>query len=246
MIDPYLAAVNSFNILFGDDLSRGSDLIDLPCLEEDEPVTEFRGEVHVMRGHDNGQSLLPVEIEDALQEIDLVMDVQGGRGFVEKDDLRLLGQGPGDENPLSLSAGEFIDGPFRERKGVGPFHGPSCDLQVPLAFEHEMAQIGRPSHQDDLHDTEREEGMGLLRDDRNLFCDLCPVHLPEREPLRKRPLPAEGSEGGKRILRREVFPEPLGPMIPINSPFSIRKETSWRTQSDDSGKKIERASIITS
>jgi hypothetical protein len=66
-----------------------------------------------------------------------------------------------------------------------------------------MAQIRGPSHEDDLHDPEREEGMSLLRDDGNFFCDLRPLHLPERNsraedlsPLRNQEAIEDFKKGG--------------------------------------------------
>jgi hypothetical protein len=44
-IDPYLAAINLFDILPGHDFFRGAHFIDLPILEKNEAITIFRSEV---------------------------------------------------------------------------------------------------------------------------------------------------------------------------------------------------------
>jgi hypothetical protein len=75
LVDPYLTAVYAFDILSGDDFPRRSRFINPSSLKENQPVTKFGGHVHIVRGHDNGQTPLPIEGEDEVEKIDLMMDV---------------------------------------------------------------------------------------------------------------------------------------------------------------------------
>jgi len=75
LVDPHLAPIDVFDILPGDDLFGSSHLINPSSLKKNQPITEFGGHVHIMGGHDNGQSPLSVEGDDEIEKIDLMMNV---------------------------------------------------------------------------------------------------------------------------------------------------------------------------
>jgi hypothetical protein len=75
LVYPYLATIDAFDILFGDDLLGSSHFINPSSLEKNKPITKFRGNVHIMRGHDNGQTSLSIESEDEIEKVNLVMNV---------------------------------------------------------------------------------------------------------------------------------------------------------------------------
>ena len=72
----------------------------------EEPVAEERGEVEVVRGEDDGVVRPLLEAEEEGGEIALMAGVEVEGGLVEHQQLRLLGQGGGDEDRLPLAAGE--------------------------------------------------------------------------------------------------------------------------------------------
>jgi hypothetical protein len=41
LVYPYLATIDAFDILFGDDLLRGPHFINSPSLEKNKPITKF-------------------------------------------------------------------------------------------------------------------------------------------------------------------------------------------------------------
>src|SRR5512136_1937646 len=111
-VDPYLAVIYTFDVLFGYDLLRNPHLINSSSLQKNQSVTKFRGDVHIVRGHDNRKPSLAIESEDEIKKIDLVLDVKIGGGFIQKNHVGFLSQSSGDEDPLSFSAGELLHGPF--------------------------------------------------------------------------------------------------------------------------------------
>src|SRR4030042_2014811 len=100
-----------------------------------------------------------------------------GSGLIQKDDLGLLSQSPGNKDPLPLSTREFIYGSFRKRKDFRPLHRLFSNLKILFAFEHKMPQIRRPSHQNHFKHTEREEEMGFLGDYGNPLANIRSTHL---------------------------------------------------------------------
>ena len=71
------------------------------------------------------------QASDELENLNLVADIQVVCRFVQKQNLRLLGQGFGYQHPLSLAAGEFGYQPVFELQGVGKPHCLVSDCVVP-------------------------------------------------------------------------------------------------------------------
>jgi hypothetical protein len=61
----------------------------------------------------------PEEAEDG----HLVAEVQAGSGFVQDQGRRLLGQCPGDADPLELATGQGCDVPFSKLRHCASAHG---------------------------------------------------------------------------------------------------------------------------
>src|SRR4030067_2806280 len=141
LIHPYGAAVNLLHGLPGDDLRRKSHLVDPALPEKDEPITEFRSHIDIMSRHQDGEAFFPIQTEDEIEKLDLVMDVQVRGGFVQENHLRLLSQCLGNKNPLPLSSGEFIDRSLGNRKNFRPLHGLLRNCQIPTTLTELTAQI---------------------------------------------------------------------------------------------------------
>ena len=76
-----------------------------------------------MEGHDDGDALLLGHGTQQRQQLQLVGHVQEGGGLVQHDELRLLADGPGQQNPLALAVGNGGEVPVRQVGGVDAVHG---------------------------------------------------------------------------------------------------------------------------
>jgi hypothetical protein len=73
-------------------------------LQQHHPIHERSDHVDVMRDEQHRQSEIVMQATDQIQHTVLRGDVNAGGGFVQEQDLRLLRERPGDEDPLLLSA----------------------------------------------------------------------------------------------------------------------------------------------
>src|SRR5512139_669755 len=103
LINPDITPVDPFDIFLRNDLRGRSNLEYLPVLEKDESVAKLGSDVHVMGGHDHGQAFVSMKREDKIEKLDLVMDVQIGRRFVQENHVGFLGQCLGNEYPFPFS-----------------------------------------------------------------------------------------------------------------------------------------------
>src|ERR1700754_770563 len=97
--------------------SRGNKIIDqpvrrlhrndLPGVDDSHPVTKDFGLIHIVRGDDDGSTLLP-DVLDQLPKITPRLRIEAGGGFVEKDDPWLVDQRGSDGKPLFLTAAELF------------------------------------------------------------------------------------------------------------------------------------------
>ena len=67
-----------------------------------------------MHGHHDRDPLLPGHPVKDIEQLQLVADVQIGGRLIEEDDLRLLADGAGQEDPLALAVADGVKGPVRE------------------------------------------------------------------------------------------------------------------------------------
>src|SRR5215204_6653787 len=78
---------------------------------DDEPVTQPRGLLHVMGGEDEGLALIR-ELAQAVPDEMAGLWVEPCSRLVEDDDLRVVEQGPGDEQTPLHPARELLDRRF--------------------------------------------------------------------------------------------------------------------------------------
>ena len=58
-------------------------------------VGDLGGQIYLMQGKNHGDALFPGQLPEDFQQLQLVADVQIGRGLIQDDDFRLLAQSPG-------------------------------------------------------------------------------------------------------------------------------------------------------
>ena len=84
------------------------------------------------------------------------LDIESVEGFIEKEDVGFLGEGPGDESPLLLTAGELVDlaiGNVAEIHGGDGFFGFGV---INFTKALEVAEVGEATHCNDVAHADRE------------------------------------------------------------------------------------------
>ena len=115
----------------GPAVTQMSDLVgravgDEPAvLQENRPLDDVGELTHLMKDRHQGQPLRAQSLEDLGQGL-TAGTVDAGQGLIEDEQLGGADQGPGDEDPLGLPAGEDLDvvrGPVGQADGVERGHG---------------------------------------------------------------------------------------------------------------------------
>ena len=85
-----------------------AQLDDLPQIHHRYPVCHMTHDGHVVGNQDVGQVAGALQLCEQVEDLRLNRDIQRRCGFVEDDNIRVGGQGPGNGNPLTLAAGELV------------------------------------------------------------------------------------------------------------------------------------------
>ena len=83
---------------------RCADLLDQPLVHDDDPVGHSQSLFLVMGNEYEGDSQLIFDFDQFLLHILSELQIQRPQRFVQKEDLRLINDSPGDSDPLLLSA----------------------------------------------------------------------------------------------------------------------------------------------
>lgn len=128
----------------GEDIDNAASLNDFAFFHDSHLVADFLDHLHFMGDEDNGQIEFFVEAFEKLQHFIGCLRIQGRCGLVAKQDVRVIGQGSGDGDPLLLAA--------RQLGGVGFFLVPDANdvQQFPnlgsLFFLAELAMLQGKGH----------------------------------------------------------------------------------------------------
>ena len=158
--DEDVGAVGVTDGLGGDHRSRVAAGDDLAVGDQVDGVAEQGGQAQVVQGGQHGDA----EPGDELQHLDLVADVEVVGGFVEDEMVGALGEGPGDEHPLFLAAGEGVEAAAGQMLATDPVDGLGGDapVGVVVAFERPLVRGAADHHH--LEDGEVELDGRLLGD----------------------------------------------------------------------------------
>ena len=129
-------------------------------------------QVEVME-HDHGGG---VNGFDEVEQGELMADVEVIGGLVEQQMAGLLGDGSGDENPLTFPAGQLGDKSIRETCQVRSRQGIVDDVtigRIPVSHE---GSVGESSQGDGVANRQRQGLIGNLRDDGDLARNLAAIH----------------------------------------------------------------------
>src|SRR5687768_14991481 len=93
--------------------------VDRSLAQHDDPAGVARGLVEVVQDHYDRELVLAVQGLDQFEDLELVVEVEEGRRFVEEEDERLLGEGHRQPHALTFAAGERRDMPAYEVADAG-------------------------------------------------------------------------------------------------------------------------------
>jgi hypothetical protein len=110
-----------------------------------------------MGGHHDGQTLVPVQAADDVEERLLVGKVERERGFVQQEDPWFLREGGGQQDALALAARERIERTVRQGGGVAKREGSIASAAVLGGEATEPSRVDEAPH---LHALEHRQGEG--------------------------------------------------------------------------------------
>ena len=91
-----------------EDLPVAAGLHDLPAVHNKDPVAETGHHAQIVGDHDHRGIHLFLHIPDQIQHLGLDRHIQGCGGLVGDDELRIVGQGDGNDDPLAHTAGKLM------------------------------------------------------------------------------------------------------------------------------------------
>ena len=135
-------------------------VVDLDLLgDADDGADVFGDEADVVGDGDDGG--LAADFVEVLMELDFGGKIEVGGGFVEEEELRLSGEGAGDEDTLALAAGEGGEAAVFEVVEVHLFEGILGKFAVWGAKRSEGAGLTESAHEDDVGNVDGEIGVHL-------------------------------------------------------------------------------------
>ena len=84
-------------------------------------VRDLLCHVQLMQAHDDRKALFMGQLLQDGQQLDLALDVQKGGGLVQQQHFRLLADGTGQQNTLTLAVTDAVEVPVREMRSSGNF-----------------------------------------------------------------------------------------------------------------------------
>lgn len=96
------------------------------------------------------------EVEQAVGKVASAFDIESVEGFVEEENVGLLGKGAGDVSALLLATGELVDLPVGNVVKIHRGDGLFGFLAVDFIEATEVSDVGEASHGDDVAHANRE------------------------------------------------------------------------------------------
>ena len=116
-----------------------------------------------MQGDDDGKTPIQAKALHKIEYLNLMVYVQIRSWFVEENHLRLLSQCPGDDESLSLSAGQLAHPALGKSFCMCCFHRLPGDREILLPFVTKQAQVWCSSHEHNFEGSECCRQYGRLR-----------------------------------------------------------------------------------
>ena len=183
--DPAVHAEDLPHALAGDHVGGCTRRRDLAVAHRDEVVGIARREVELVQDHHDRGAVGGVELTEQVEHLDLVGDVEVGRGFVEQQQVGLLGEGHRDPDPLPLSPRELVDDPVGETQGVGRLEGAGHGGLVRGRPALESALVRGAPAADEVDDGHAFGGDGVLGEQAQGPRDVLGGYAVDRLPVQQ-------------------------------------------------------------
>ena len=113
-----------------------------------------------MQSRYHGELIFPAQAFDQIKNLNLPTDVQIGRGLIQENSLRLLGQGTSNNHTLNLTPRKFTYPPFGKTLGGCLFHSLPGNVHILRPFILKETEVRISAHEYNLKGS---EGTGQKR-----------------------------------------------------------------------------------
>ena len=180
--------------------------------QQHDPVAEADGLAHVVGDeHDREAGLLPQPLELVVEEV-AGHGVEGAEGLVHQQDVGVLGQRPGQRDPLAHAARQLV-GPLARRSP------PRCTMSSSSLARSWRSALGTPRSRRASSTLPRTVSQGNSADSWNMSAG---------RGRRRRPCPAVGWSSPASRLSSVLLPQPEAPTRQTNSPGATSREMRSR------------------
>jgi len=140
----------------------------------------------------------------------LVRQVEVGAGFVQKEDARLLGEGPGYRRELALATAERCDLAFCEILYSDPYYSGARRFHIGSTRRAQGGEEGRPPEEDVVEDGELEGYALALGHEGQGAAERAPRELAQGDPIDEDGA-AQGLEPAEGQVEQGGLPRAVGP-----------------------------------
>ena len=127
------------------------------ALHQNQLIGQLRGKVQFVGDHDGDEAFRDGEMAQQAEHLNLVADVEVGRGFVQEHELGPLGESSGQNRPLEFPAAHFQHAASRKLRQAGLFHCPVNPAFVFGRLEETVAQVRVASLANEFTHLKREQ-----------------------------------------------------------------------------------------
>ena len=139
-------------------------------IQQQDLIAVLARQIQIVRDQYDGQPSLPIQPLNDTSNIQLMMEIQKCRGFIQQQDLRFLHQRPGNHRPLSFPTRHFGHQAISEMCNIKLFHGVLCHRPILGIFPMPSSptlMMRRPAHQHHLGDGKGKHLKRFLRHERH-------------------------------------------------------------------------------
>ena len=194
-----------------------------PPRQHHQVIAVLARQVEIVHHHHRRQPPLRGQTACQVQDLDLVVDIEMSRRFIQQQHIRPLRQRAGDHAPLPLAPRQRRDRPIRQHRCVRKLHTLPRDLVIPRPFDPEARQVWRSAHQHHFPHRELEVHRVILRDHRQPPRHRIRPHLIDVDPVQQHPPIQRRQHPAQRPHQRRL-PRPVRPHH-AHEPAPLRAQT---------------------
>ena len=166
-------------------LLRGAGTMNAVLLHQDEFVRTESCEIQVVKDHDDGQILFPVQGPDQFQEFKLPSDIQERSGFIKEEEFGFLCESHSDPGALTFPAGKSFESPFSQVFQAGHPDGFLDHVPVPSEGSVPGSSMRETTAGDQFLDRHFRGALPQLRQERKFPSQNAGVELMNLPPVQK-------------------------------------------------------------